>query len=334
MNFKDHIKYKNGVFKTKSELVEMLKNQGKSKIYHVLSFGGGTQSTHLLEEHFKGNIHYDAIVMADTGAEPDFIHKQVAWWQQRQKEYSNTTPFIITHHTSMPGGIEEMAMRWIMTEYQRFQLPVYCSKLDEEGQIKLAGIMPRQCTVDFKIIPVKQRIRQMILKDHGLGERQRVPAEVGVIIDIGFSSDEIRRINFCQSPQFKYMYLAYPLVEVNQSTEDSINFLAENKMPCKRSRCYLCPFNCDMKGMDWNEIIEDEPLSFLKAAWIDSEIRIVQSRGEKAMKAIPFLHFSRKPLKKVFEIQHQWLMAQYENEFNDWLLKWQYRIENTYLKSA
>lgn len=334
MDFRTHKKYLTGVFKTKSEIVNMLQQQGKTKIYYVLSFGGGTQSTHLLEEHFKGNIHYDAIIMSDTGAEPNFIHRQVDYWMNRQKEYRNTTPFIITHHNKMIGGIEEMAMRWIMTEYQRFQLPVYCSKIDEEGNVTPGGIMPRQCTVDFKIIPVKQNIRQMILRNYNLGERQRVPNEVGVIIDIGFSSDEIKRINVCQSPQFKYMYLAYPLVEANQSTENSINFLKENDMPCKRSRCYLCPFNCDMKGMDWGEIIDEEPLSFLKAVWFDSNIREVQGKGNKAMKAIPYLHFSRKPLGKVYDIQFQWLMAQYEKEFNSWLLNWQNKIEKTYLKTA
>lgn len=332
MDFRTHKKYINGVFKTKAEIEELLISEGRSKIYKALSFGGGTQSTHLLEEHFKGNIHYDLIIMSDTGAEPDFIHNQVAWWQQRQKEYGNTTPFIITHHNSMEGGIEEMAMRWILTDYQRFQLPVYCSTVDDDGQVKAAGLMPRQCTVDFKIIPVKQQIRRIIMAEHGLADRQRFPGNVGVMIDIGFSADEIRRINVCQSPQYKYMYLAYPLVEENLSTQDSIDFLIHNEMPSKRSRCYLCPFNCDMKGMDWQEIIDDEPLSFLKAVWFDDKFREVQAEGWKNMRSIPSLHFSRRPLREVYQNTYNRLYNRLGHDIKIWRLEWEQRINQKYRK--
>lgn len=74
-DYTQHKKYINGVFKTKQEIIELLKLEGKDDIYFVLSFGGGTQSAHLLEEHLRGNIHYDFIVFSDTGAEPEFIHR-------------------------------------------------------------------------------------------------------------------------------------------------------------------------------------------------------------------------------------------------------------------
>lgn len=170
----------------------------------------------------------------------------------------------------------------------------------------------------------------MILKEHNLGPRQRVPNNIGVIIDIGFSADEIKRINVCQSPQFKYMYLAYPLVEDNLTTQESIDFLINNDMPSKRSRCYLCPFNCDMKGMSWDEIIEEEPLSFLKSVWVDTQMRKVQATGSKNMTSIPFLHFSRKPLIEVYEMEHRWLLAQFEDEYNEWLTLWSNKITTQY----
>lgn len=49
-------KYLDGVFKSKQEIVELLHKEGKNDIYFVLSFDGGTQSTHLLEEHFTIRI--------------------------------------------------------------------------------------------------------------------------------------------------------------------------------------------------------------------------------------------------------------------------------------
>ncbi|MGP0580248.1 hypothetical protein ACTP13_25065 [Paenibacillus peoriae] len=291
----------------------------------MLSFGGGTQSTHLLEQHFRGEIHYDYIIFADTGAEPDFIHDQVWWWQHRQRQVGNTTPFLITQHSSMERGLEEMLMRYIYTDYQRFQMPVYCNSVNEDGEVKAGGMLPRQCTVDFKIVPVKQQARRMVMDQLGLGYRQKMPDNIGFITDIGFSYDEIRRINTYQSPQFKYMRMAYPLVEANETTEDSIRFLEQNGFPTRRSRCYLCPFNCATEqdiGMDWEEIIESEPFSFVKAVWFDAKLREVQATGTKIMRSIPYLHYSRRPLTEVFP-EEIYLTNAYKTKLSQWLVEWQ-----------
>lgn len=328
-DFRTHKKYKSGVFLTKNELEAKLISEGKDKIYKVLSFGGGTQSSHLLEDHFQGKIHYDFIIFSDTGAEPDFIHEQVKWWMKRQQEVGNNTPFILTHHSSMEKGLEEMVMRYINTDYQRFQLPVYCNKI-VDGEEIAAGIMPRQCTVDFKIVPVKQAARKLVLQEHGLGDRQRMPSNIGFIIDIGFSVDEINRINLYQSPQFKYMYLAYPLVEGNLTTAHSIEFLEKNNMPNKRSRCYLCPFNCDKKGIEWMEVIQDEPLSFLKACYIDTKLREVQASGIKNMKSVPYLHYKRIPLQDAYPISYLQIKKEHLNDLKKWISDWDKLIDTKY----
>jgi hypothetical protein len=332
-DFRMHKKFRDGVFKTKRQIEEELQSKGVDQIYRILSFGGGTQSAHLLEQHFRGLIHYDYIIFSDTGAEPQFIHDQVQWWRDRQKAYGNTTPFITTHHNSMHKGLEEMLMRWIYTDYQRFQMPVYCNKIDDETGIEVkAGIMPRQCTVDFKIVPVKQTARKLVMSQLGLNPQQRMPANIAFIIDIGFSYDEINRINTYQSPQYKYMYLSYPLVEENLTTDDSIQFLLENNMPSKRSRCYVCPFNCNKQeiGMDWKEIIEDEPLSFLKACWFDEQIRQIQRTGKKVMKSIPYLHYSRIPLKNAYPSDYHDLTQKYNNQLSHWLDSWKRFINKKY----
>ncbi|WP_337035218.1 hypothetical protein [Paenibacillus illinoisensis] len=330
IGFSDHRKFIDGVFKTKEQLVDQFKEEGRCKIYHVLSFGGGTQSTHLLEQHLQGQIHYDYVIFADTGAEPQFIHEQVAWWRERQKVMGNTTPFLITHHKSMERGLEEMLMRYLFTDYQRFQLPVYCNKADPlTGEILPGGLMPRQCTVDFKIVPVKQLARQMILKLHGLGPRQKMPDHIGIIMDIGFSLDEIRRVNTYQSPQYEYIRLAYPLIEENLTTQESIDFLNDHGFPKRRSRCYLCPFNCSNpeSGMDWREIIREEPFSFIKACWFDEQLRTIQATGSKMMRSIPYLHFSRRPLKDVYP-EYAVLSQRYKSQLKTWLSEWEEYITN------
>lgn len=196
-------------------------------------------------------------------------------------------------------------------------------------------MMPRQCTVDFKIVPVKQTARRMVMESLGLEYLQKIPDDIGFIIDIGFSYDEIRRINLYQSPQFKYMYLAYPLVEENLSTADSICFLEQNEFPNKRSRCYLCPFNCDGDrdiGMDWDEIIREEPLSFLKACWFDEQLRKVQPT--KVMRTIPYLHYSRTPLVDVFQRQYEEVRHKYAGDITAWLKEWERSINKKYSEIA
>lgn len=329
-------KYMNGILKTKNEILDIAKSEGKTSFYRVLSFGGGTQSSHLLEAHFRGEIDYDYIIFSDTGAEPEFIHEQVSWWKKRQKEVGNTTPFIITTHNSMKKGLEEMLMRYIFTDYQRFQMPLYFNKITEEGEIVKGGLMPRQCTGDFKIVPVQQTIRNLIKVELGLRPKQPMPKHVAIIMDIGFSFDEINRVGGYVSHQSKYIYLAYPLIEQGLTTKESIDFLIENKFPSKRSRCYFCPFNCDKKdiGMDWMEIIETEPFSFLKACFFDSELRRVQSTGAKNMRSIPYFHYSRKPLQEVYKNEFMELINIHSDLLDDWKLEWNTFIKDKYLTAS
>lgn len=327
VDYTQHKKYVNGLLKSKKEINDIAESEGQTKVYKILSFGGGTQSAHLLDMHFKGEIDYDYIVFSDTGAEPQFIHEQVDWWRAKQSEVGNKTPFIITTHNSMKRGLEEMLMRYIFTDYQRFQMPLYFNKVTEVGKIVKGGLMPRQCTGDFKIIPVQQATRKLIKEKLGLRAAQQMPKDIAIVMDIGFSYDEINRVGGYVSHQSKYIYLAYPLIEMGESTKDSIEYLIKNNYPSKRSRCYFCPFNCSGDrakaiGMDWQEIIDEEPFSFLKAVFFDEELRRRQATGEKNMQSIPYFHSSRRPLKEVYEEEYSEINKTYESEILKWKNEW------------
>lgn len=337
-DYTQHKKYINGYLKTKEEIIKITESEGRTKIIKVLSFGGGTQSSHLLDMHFDGLIDYDYIVFSDTGAEPQFIHDQVAWWQNKQKEVGNTTPFIVTTHNSMERGLEEMLMRYIFTDYQRFQMPLYFNKVTEDGEIVKGGLMPRQCTGDFKIIPVQQATRKLVKEKLGLQPRQQMPKDIAIIMDIGFSSDEINRVGGYVSHQSKYIYLAYPLIEMGESTKDSIDYLIEHNYPSKRSRCYFCPFNCSGDrardiGMDWQEIVDTEPLSFLKAVFFDEELRRRQATGDKNMQSIPYFHFSRTPLKEVYAEDYERIRLQNTEFIESWKNSWLEFLDGKYKDS-
>lgn len=331
-NFRETKKYKEGIFKSKEEIVQSLKKSGVDRIYYALSFGGGTQSTHLLEDHFNGKIHYDYIIMSDTGAEPDFIHKQVKWWMDRAKEKNCPTPFLMTHHNKMEEGLEEMLFRYFYDDgFKRFQLPIYCSNI-VDGEVVPGGMMKRQCTVDYKIRPVQQLFRKLVMKREGI-INNRMPKNIALIMDLGFSYDEIKRVNRYQSMEYKYVYLAYPLIEMGLSTDDSINFLKDNNFPSKRSRCYLCPFNCNGDknfSMSWDEIIAEEPLSFLKACFFDTTLRAIQTYGKKNMTSIPYLHFKRIPLNHIYKEDYIRLSEIYSQEIKEWIEQWKIKIDEKY----
>ena len=330
-------KYKKGVFRPKEDIMELSESIGRKNIYKVLSFGAGTQSTHLLEMHFRGEIDYDYIVFSDTGAEPKFIHDQMEWWRSRQKEVGNKTPFIVTNHNAMTRGLEEKLWRYILTDYKRFQLPLYCNEECSNGTlIKKCGLLPRQCTGDFKIVPVQQAVRKYIKEEIGLKQNQMIPKDIGIVMDIGFSFDEIRRVGGYKSHQSDYIYLSYPLIEFGKTTEDSIRFLKQNSFPTKRSRCYLCPFNCDKAeiGMDWMEIIETEPLSFLKACYFDDRIRnLIKDKMERFNSTVYF-HYSRKPLREVYERYYARIEEVYSVELSRWIRQWESFISDTYMPSG
>ena len=60
-------------------------------------------------------------------------------------------------------------------------IPVYLKERNGEGD----GIGGRQCTDNYKIRPIRRRIREML----GLRPRQRVPAGTTVELWLGISTD-------------------------------------------------------------------------------------------------------------------------------------------------
>ena len=65
-------------------------------------------------------------------------------------------------------------------------IPVYLKGRDGEGD----GIGRRQCTDNYKIRPIRRRIRELL----GLRPRQRVPAGTTIELWLGISTDEVMRV--------------------------------------------------------------------------------------------------------------------------------------------
>ena len=110
--------------------------------------------------------------------------------------------------------------------------PVYLKGRDGQGD----GIGRRQCTDNYKITPIRRRIREML----GLRPRQRVPAGTTVELWLGISTDEAIRM---KDSRDRWMTNRYPLIEAGMSRSDCADWWKERyDRPLERSACVACPF--------------------------------------------------------------------------------------------
>ena len=92
-------------------------------------------------------------------------------------------------------------------------IPVYLKGRD--------GIGRRQCTDNYKIRPIRRRIREML----GLMPRQRVPAGTTVELWLGISTDEAIRV---RTSRDRWITDRYPLIEAGMSRSDCLNWWKEH----------------------------------------------------------------------------------------------------------
>ena len=157
-------------------------------------------------------------------------------------------------------------------------IPVYLKGRDGQGD----GIGRRQCTTNYKIRPIRRRIREML----GLRPRQRVPAGTSVELWLGISTDEAIRI---KDSRDRWMTNRYPLIEAGMSRSDCADWWAARyDRSLERSACVACPFQSRQR---WVEAKRRWPELFAEAVEIDANLR-----EGLALDKTPYLHMLRMPL--------------------------------------
>lgn len=126
------------------------------------------------------------------------------------------------------------------------------------------GMLWRQCTRDYKIIPIKQKIRE-IMVEHGAKH---------VVSQIGISTDERQRERVSG---VRYITNDYPLLRLGWSRHKCENWLWENhRIKAAKSACIYCPYR---SNAGWRRMKADEPEEFERACQYDEAIR--ESQGKK-----------------------------------------------------
>ncbi len=239
----------------------------------ILSLGAGVQSSTILLMACKGELPKpDAAVFADTGWETNATYQHLEWLKIEAGKHG--IPIIVVGL----GNIREHNITGEMRGKANhgLSLPFFTDANSH-------GMLRRQCTYNFKIIPIKKQIRKM------LGVKPRYVAPKDCVEQwIGISTDEARRIFANKRDRMSVM--RFPLLEWKpMSRLDCMKWLHNNyNIIVPKSSCIGCPYHSQK---EWRSLTKDE---FKDACFFDEAIR-----RKGGVRGDLYLHRSCVPLSDV-----------------------------------
>ena len=237
----------------------------------IISLGAGVQSTTmaLMAAHGEIGPMPDCAIFADTGAEPKAVYKHLEW-------LVGQLPFPV--HIVSAGNIRND----ILSGRTNGRPPYHIANPNGSK-----GFSRRQCTSDYKIDPIRKKVRELL----GVAKGRRAPREVAVEKWIGISLDEMQRM---KDSSYPYIQHRFPLIEIGASRRDCLRWMQERQYPQPpKSACTFCPFHSDSM---WRDMRDNDPESWADACAVDDAIR---GPGNKFTRGVPYLHASLKPLAEV-----------------------------------
>ncbi|MES4992568.1 hypothetical protein ACTJJ7_11745 [Phyllobacterium sp. 22229] len=266
----------------------------------ALSLGAGVQSTTLalLAAHGEIGPIPDCAIFADTGWEPKAVYEHLEWLMS-----PNVLPFPV--HIVSAGNIRDQLLaagqgnRWasipafaksvtpagsevpIFDEDEDGELVQVATRRTTTGTVSI-GMIRRQCTTDFKIVPIRRKVRELA----GL-TRKRSPSFPVVEQWLGISTDEIIRAK----PSFEaWQIKRFPLIEKRMSRQDCLAWLRRHDYPDPpKSACIGCPFHDNARWRFMRDYDQD--------AWDDAvAVDRVLRTGLRGIRGEVYLHRSCVPL--------------------------------------
>lgn len=243
----------------------------------VISLGAGVQSTTVALMAANGELGPmpDAAIFADTQAEPKAVYDHLEWLR------SGVLPFPVYVVTA--GDLSEhVAAERPKGKYLKVDIPAYVQAPD--GSIALIN---RSCTRDFKIVPIRRKVRELL----GIAGK-RSPRDVVAEQWIGISRDEAHRMKDSPEPWLRHRW---PLIELGMTRLGCLDWLKRNgfRRP-PRSACTFCPYHSDA---EWRAL-QDRPEEWRQAVEIDNRLRS-RPPQDYSTKGVLWLHRSALPLSEV-----------------------------------
>jgi len=237
--------------------------------YTYLSLGAGVQSSALMVLGCTDSRvpMPDAAIFSDTGDEPKYVMDYL----EILRSYGAGHGMSIV--TAQKGVLSDDAL-----SRDKF-VPVPLYTLHKDGT---KGVLRRQCTREYKITPINQKVRELL----GYKPRQRMKHRVRAML--GISTDEMQRM---KDSWTKWVTNTYPLIDLGISRSDCYTIIAQAGLPePKKSACVYCPYHDDQY---WQWMKDEQPIEFARAVDFDNAIRNKTMKGSESP---AFVHRSCVPL--------------------------------------
>jgi len=240
----------------------------------ILSLGAGVQSSALALMCERGDLEApDAAIFADTGAEPQSVYR---WLDQLEAMITRYPIYRVSNGNLYDDAFIGKTSKLSGKRYTKSMIPFFIKNPDGSQ-----GMLPRKCTSDYKIAPIKRKVRELLKAKGGKKVQQW----------IGISTDEASRMK--DSP-VKYIDHYYPLIERNMSRADCLKYFDDLKLPRPpRSACTFCPYHSDA---EWSRLAKDEREDFDKAVQWEKALQERIKEWDEVIKGTPFVHPSLVPL--------------------------------------
>ncbi len=249
-------------------------DENREKTLTVISLGAGVQSSVMAIMAAKGDFPKpDCAIFADTGYEPKAVYRYLEFLKK-------ILPYPV--YVVSKGNIKKDMLDSI-DNGTRFPTAPFFTQAEITGK---KGMLRRQCTADYKIVPIRKKIRELC----GIKYGKHFPKNKYVEQWIGISTDEIQRMKPARD---KYILNRHPLIEAKMSRQDCIDYLKKEKIPLpEKSACIVCPYHNDAY---WHFMKTERPEEFADAVEFDKNIRT----GSRNIRDKLYLHRSCKPLDEV-----------------------------------
>src|SRR5210317_292964 len=227
-------------------------DKNREKTLTVISLGAGVQSSVMAIMAAKGEFPKpDCAIFADTGYEPKKVYSYLEFLKK-------ILPYPV--YVVSKGNIKKDMLDSI-DNGTRFPTAPFFTQAEITGK---KGMLRRQCTADYKIIPIRKKIRELC----NIGYGKHFPKDKYIEQWIGISTDEIQRMKPARD---KYIKNRHPLIELNMSRQDCINWMKKNEFPLpEKSACIMCPYHNDSY---WHFMKTERPSEFADAVEFDKSIR-------------------------------------------------------------
>ncbi|AKA06648.1 hypothetical protein SAZ_32670 [Streptomyces noursei ZPM] len=219
----------------------------------------------------------DYAIFADTGWEPKAVYAHLG---RLEREVAAPAGIPILRVSS--GNIRNDALN---PERRFASMPLYIRNPDGKE-----GMTRRQCTGEYKINPIKKKVRELL----GYPYPQRIPKDVFVEQWVGISTDEFHR---AKDADVKYMHNRHPLIDLGWSRADCVRYLTSLGLAdTPKSSCLGCPFHGNAQ---WRHIRDTSPEEWRDVVEFDAAIRRGNARANAEGNRLlgeAYLHRSRVPL--------------------------------------